>query len=61
MRYFFDRDNSFHWYIVQADKRAEWQVWRNMPDDDPRGWETPAYANRITSPIFYTFESPLES
>ena len=32
VRYFLDRDDDSHWYIVRADRRTEWETWR---DEDP--------------------------
>ena len=28
MRYFLDRDEDSHWYIVNFDRKAEWEAWQ---------------------------------
>jgi len=57
-RFFLDRDNSSHWYIVPADRRAEWNAWRNIPEDDDRGWIVPDWVIPLnTHPNQVTFES----
>ncbi len=58
-RFFFDQDNDSHWYLVPADRRAEWDAWRAIPDGDERGWEPPEFAERMDGgPEFYTFADP---
>lgn len=47
MSYFLDTDDSAHWYVVPDDKRDAWDEWRELDDDDPRGWDEPEWANRI--------------
>ena len=66
MKYFLSRDSDSHWYIVQADKRQEWDKWRTIAEQnppDPEGWETPRYARRIDNPssieFFFESEDPL--
>lgn len=31
---FLDQDNSSHWHLVPADKRKEWEEWRDSDSDD---------------------------
>ncbi len=58
-RFFFDQDNDSHWYLVPADRRAEWDAWRGLAKDDERGWTEPEFARRMAgSPVFYTFTDP---
>ncbi len=58
-RYFLDRDNSAHWYLVDESKRAEWEAWTNLDEDDERSWEAPDFARRLnTAPGFVTFTDP---
>ena len=47
MKFFLDQDNSSHWYIVEASKRAEWEAWLEIPEDDERSWEPPECAERL--------------
>ena len=56
--YFLDQDNSSHWYLVEAYKRAEWEEWLNLDEDDPKSWEAPSFAKGIDSPSTVTFEQP---
>ena len=59
-RYFLGADNSGHWYLVDANKRTEFEVWTNLSDDDEAGWTCPEYAERINgSPAQVTFEQPV--
>jgi hypothetical protein len=61
MRYFLSRDNSSHWYLVPADKRAEWNAWCDLDEDDERSWDTPEWARRLSgSPSRITFTDPQE-
>lgn len=58
-RFFFAQDNSFHWYLVRADRRDEWDAWCELDADDERSWVTPDYAQRLnTRPSRVTFENP---
>jgi hypothetical protein len=45
--FFMSRDNSSHWYIVPAAKRAEWDAWCELSEDDERAWDAPEYAERL--------------
>lgn len=59
-RYFIGRDCSSHWYIVPAEKRAAWEAWANISEDDERSWDVPDYARRIDNPYRMTFRDPVE-
>lgn len=62
LRYFLGRDNSAHWYIVQADKRADWEAWLNIPEDDELSWVPPGCARAIGGdPSSVTFSNPAET
>lgn len=59
MRYFLASDNDGHWYLVEAEKRVEWDAWCALASDDERAWEAPEFAARIVgSPENVTFEAP---
>lgn len=47
MRYFLDRDNDGHWYIINSDKRDEWSEWVDADGEDEYGWSIPVYAQPI--------------
>ena len=47
MRCFLDQDNSSHWYVVEADKRAEWNAWCALSEDDERSWDAPSFAHQV--------------
>ena len=56
-RYFIDTDNSSHRYIIEADHKAEWDAWLNLPEYDDRSWSAPPFAMRIDG-NFVEFENP---
>jgi hypothetical protein len=59
-RYFLDRDDSGHWYLVEAAKRPEWGVWSAREADDELGWAVPPFAERLNgSPSLVTFANPV--
>lgn len=61
-RFFLARDNSAHWYLVEAGSREEWERWSNLPEDDEAAWEAPAFARRLNgSPSQITFTDPQEA
>lgn len=58
-RFFLAQDGSCHWYLVPATRRAEWDAWRDLPEDDEDSWEAPKWAERLERhPSTVTFESP---
>lgn len=60
-RYFFAQDDSCHWYLVPADRRAEWTELANLPEEDERAWDAPEWAERLNGgPGSYTFTDPIE-
>jgi hypothetical protein len=59
MRYFLDRDNDAHWYLVEADKRAEWNAWLALSDEDENSWRVPSFAKPLGgNPSSVTFDNP---
>lgn len=58
-RYFLDRDNSGHWYLVKAANRDDWYQWTELPEDDEESWDPPSFATRLDgSPSRVTFSNP---
>lgn len=57
-RFFLDLDGSAHWYIVPEARRAEWDAWTSLSEDDEASWDVPDYAKRIGSPSSVTFTNP---
>jgi len=58
-RYFFAQDSSSHWYLVDADRRAEWDAWADLPEEDENAWEPPDFAQRLDGhPSQITFTEP---
>lgn len=47
-----DQDNDCHWYIIEADKRQEWDAWLNLDPDDEASWNVPEFAQGIDHPRF---------
>ena len=59
-RYFLDRDESGHWYIVPVAKRAEWNKWRDLDGDDFEP-DAPQWAKRLALGFqMMTFTDPQE-
>lgn len=59
-RFFLGSDNDSHWYIVPACKRTEWEEFCNIPEDDERSWNVPAFAEPLGGcPSAITFQNPL--
>jgi hypothetical protein len=57
-RYFLDRDNDGHWYLVPADKRDEWDAWTDLDPDDEASWDVPEWAMSLGyAPSLVTFEN----
>lgn len=41
-------DESCHHYVIPTDKLADWNYWLyELPEDDPKKWDTPEYATSI--------------
>jgi len=59
-RFFIDRDNSGHWYLVDAEFRAAWDSWAGLDEEDEASWGAPDFAERINSPGEFTFERPVD-
>lgn len=60
-RYFLDQDNDGHWFLVDADKRAEWEEWVKLGPDDETGWRPPEHATELAGgPSNLVFEMPEE-
>lgn len=58
-RYFLDQDQSFHWYIVDASRRREWEAWVNLSEDDPKAWNVPDFAEALSGGCSHVeFENP---
>lgn len=53
-------DDSGHDYLYPVEHEAEWQAWRDIPEDDERSWEAPAFARRIDGVSSITFTDPQE-
>lgn len=58
-RYFLAQDNDCHWFLVDADRRAEWEAWRELGPDEALGWRPPDCATELgRHPSSVTFENP---
>lgn len=53
--YFMDQDDDCHWYIIEADKRTEWNAWLNLDGDDESSWNVPDFARSIDNPSLIVF------
>lgn len=55
-RYFLAQDNDSHWYVVQANRRKEWDDWCEIDSDDERAWTAPEFATAVGgAPSMITF------
>lgn len=53
--FFVDQDNDCHWYLIESNKRKEWENWKDIPDDNPESWDVPEFAKSINSPYSIDF------
>jgi len=49
-KFFMDRDDDAHWYLVDNAIRDEWFAWLKIPSDDERAWTPPSGAERLHGP-----------
>ena len=58
--YFLDRDDSCHWYLVEADKRKEWERFIDELSRDEHDGPAPDFAKRLdgspSSLVFHLVE-----
>jgi hypothetical protein len=47
MRWFIGHDCSGHTYLVPLARAAEWEAFCELPEDDERSWDVPAWAGRL--------------
>lgn len=60
-RYFLDSDGDDHWYVIEEDRRDEWDKWRDNTEGE-NAWETPPYARSLGgSYTCVTFTDPRTS
>jgi hypothetical protein len=60
-RFFLSQDSACHWYLVPVGRRAEWEEWCDLDEDDERGWDPPDFARRLAgNPSGVTFENPVD-
>lgn len=58
-RFFMDTDDSSHWFIVPVARKAEWEAWLELPEDDEARWSAPKFAQEVGgSPTLVTFSQP---
>lgn len=59
-RYYLSADNDCHWYVVPLARKAEWEAWLDIPEDDERAWEPPDFAIAVGgAPCLVTFSEPV--
>jgi len=56
-RFFIGNDDSGHDYLVPVENRAEWFAFLEIPSDDERSWDVPAFAIGFDSAML-TFTDP---
>lgn len=58
-RYFLDTDEDGHWYVVPVSRKADWEAWQDLPEDDEQTWEPPDFARQVGgAPSLVTFTDP---
>lgn len=58
-RYHLTTDNDCHWYVIPVARQQEWNEWLDIPSDDERAWEPPAFALSVGgAPCLVTFTNP---
>lgn len=57
MKYFVDQDESCHWYVIPALRRAAWEAFLDIPEDDELSWNVPAWAIMIDGASSIEFEN----
>lgn len=61
-RYFMDRDNDGHWYLVDAEYRAEWEAWLDLGRGIADSWVPSLFAIELAGgPPNVTFSDPEET
>lgn len=46
-RFVMVQDGDCHWYVIPADRQADWSRWEDLDEDDPASWEAPDWAERV--------------
>lgn len=46
-RYFLDQDQDSHWFAIPVSRRPDWDRWKALDQDDPKGWADPVYATAL--------------
>lgn len=60
MRFFLDKDDDGHDYLIPEKHRQEWEAWCELDSDDEAAWDVPKWAIELgMSPNCLTFESPM--
>jgi len=55
-RYYLDRDNDSHWYVVPVSRKDDWEAWLGLGEDEEAGWDEPDFVARVGgSPSLVTF------
>lgn len=54
MRYKIVSDCSGHKYYIPVGMSTEWDEFMDIPDDDPRAWNTPDFARCIDGRFTFT-------
>ncbi len=58
-RFFLDQDQSSHWYVIPLARRAEWDKWCDIPEDNEAAWTAPVFVQEVGGgPNCVTFSQP---
>lgn len=47
-------DDSGHMYAIPVNKQNDWYAFLDLPDEDPKSWDVPDWANRIEGNFTFT-------
>lgn len=46
-RFFLDRDQDGHWFVIPTQSADEWSAWVAIDGDDERAWTPPDFAKPV--------------
>lgn len=59
-RFLLRQDLSSHWYVIPAERKAAWDAWCDLDEDDEAAWDAPEWATEIDSPHHLVFTGAWE-
>ena len=57
-RFFLDRDDDGHWYVIPVNNKRDWDLWLAQLDEDEADFDVPDFALSVGGhPSLITFEN----